>query len=138
MKILVSACLLGLDTRYAGDNCRNEKVLALAKEHTLIPVCPEQMGGLATPRDPAEIRGDRVVTRAGRDVTGEYEKGAEAALRVAELNSVDLAILKAKSPSCGKGLIYDGTFTGGKCPGNGKACRLLMEHGIRVVTEDEI
>ena len=136
--ILVSCCLLGAECRYRGDGQRSEAVLRLAEKHTLIPVCPEQMGGLPTPRDPAEIRGDRVVSSAGRDVTAAYRKGAQTALFLAKLNRVDFAILKAKSPSCGKGLIYDGTFTGNKIPGNGVAAALLLENGIPVFTEDEL
>lgn len=136
--ILVSNCLLGCNCRYKGDGCRNEEILKLADKHTLIGVCPEQMGGLATPRDPAEIQGDRVVSCAGRDVTEQYQRGAESALFLAQLNRVDFAIMKAKSPSCGKGLIYDGTFTGGKCAGNGVTVQLLLKNGIPVFTEEEL
>ncbi|MCI5652556.1 MAG: DUF523 domain-containing protein [Ruminococcus bromii] len=136
--ILVSSCLLGCACRYKGDDCKNEKILELAKEHILLGVCPEQMGGLETPRDPSEIVGDKVLSCAGRDVTAQYQKGAEAALYLAKLNHVDFAILKAKSPSCGKGLIYDGTFTGNKVPGNGVTVSLLLENDIPVYTEDEL
>ena len=136
--ILVSSCLLGCACRYKGDDCKNEKILELAKEHILLGVCPEQMGGLETPRDPSEIVGDKVLSCAGRDVTAQYQKGAEAALYLAKLNHVDFAILKAKSPSCGKGLIYDGAFTGNKVPGNGVTVSLLLENGIPVYTEDEL
>ena len=136
--ILVSSCLLGCACRYKGDDCKNEKILELAKEHILLGVCPEQMGGLETPRDPSEIVGDKVLSCAGRDVTAQYQKGAEAALYLAKLNHVDFAILKAKSPSCGKVLIYDGTFTGNKVPGNGVTVSLLLENGIPVYTEDEL
>ena len=129
--ILVSSCLLGCACRYKGDDCKNQRILALAKEHVLLGVCPEQMGGLETPRAPSEIVGDKVMSNAGRDVTAEYRKGAEAALYLAQLNRVDFAILKAKSPSCGKGLIYDGTFSGSKVPGNGVTAALLLENGIR-------
>ena len=136
--ILVSSCLLGCACRYKGDDCKNEKILELAKEHILLGVCPEQMGGLETPRDPSEIVGDKVLSCAGRDVTAQYQKSAEAALYLAKLNHVDFAILKAKSPSCGKGLIYDGTFTGNKIPGNGVTVSLLLENDIPVYTEDEL
>ncbi len=136
--ILVSSCLLGIPCRYKGDGQRCENVLRLAEHHTLIPICPEQMGGLPTPRDPAEIREGRVVSCAGRDVTEQYRRGAEAALFLAKLDRADFAILKANSPSCGKGLIYDGTFTGNKVPGNGVAAALLLENGIPVYTEDEL
>ena len=137
-KILVSNCLLGCDCRYKGDNCGCEAIRKLAGEHVLIGVCPEQMGGLQTPRNPAEIVGERVVSNAGVDVTAEYRRGAEMALMLAKLNRVDFAILKAKSPSCGKGLIYDGTFTGQKRPGNGVTAALLLQNGIPVYTEEEL
>lgn len=136
--ILVSSCLLGCACRYKGDDCKNERILALTKEHVLLGVCPEQMGGLETPRAPSEIVGDKVMSNAGRDVTAEYRKGAEAALYLAQLNRADFAILKAKSPSCGKGLIYDGTFSGSKVPGNGVTAALLLENGIPVYTEEEL
>lgn len=136
-RILVSSCLLGSQCRYKGDGCRCEKVLALAENHTLIPVCPEQMGGLATPRDPSERVNDRVMSCKGRDVTEQFRKGAENALFLAQLNHVDFAVFKANSPSCGKGIIYDGTFTGGKKEGNGITADLLLENGIPVFTEDE-
>lgn len=135
--ILVSSCLLGCQCRYKGDSCRSERVLKLAEHHTLIPVCPEQMGGLETPRNPSERVGDRVVSNAGRDVTEQFRKGAETALFLAQLNRAEFAVFKANSPSCGKGIIYDGTFTGGKKEGNGMTTDLLLEHGIPVYTEDE-
>ena len=136
-RILVSSCLLGSQCRYKGDGCRCEKVLALAENHILIPVCPEQMGGLATPRDPSERVDDKVMSCKGRDVTEQFRKGAENALFLAQLNHVDFAVFKANSPSCGKGIIYDGTFTGGKKEGNGITADLLLENGIPVFTEDE-
>lgn len=135
-KIIVSNCLIGAECRYKGDACRSEEVCALAKKHTLIGVCPEQMGGLPTPRTPAERVGDRVLTRDGRDVTAEYERGAEAALRLAELNRARYAVLKANSPSCGCGRIYDGTFTGGKKEGDGVTAELFKKCGIKVFTEE--
>lgn len=135
--ILVSSCLLGCQCRYKGDGCRNERVLKLAEHHTLIPVCPEQMGGLETPRNPSERVNDKVLSNAGRDVTEQFRKGAETALFLAQLNHVDFAVFKANSPSCGKGIIYDGTFTGGKKEGNGMTTDLLLENGIPVYTEDE-
>ena len=137
-KILVSACLFGSDCRYKGDNCKNEKLLDLGKDYVLIPVCPEQLGGLPTPRHPAERVGDKIVSDVGVDVTEEYTRGAKIAVRVAKDNAVDYCILKANSPSCGKGVIYDGTFTGGKKQGNGLAAEMLMAEGFEVFTEDEI
>ena len=138
MNILVSKCLLGYNCRYKGDNARCEKVIALQKEHNLIPVCPESEGGLQIPRDPGERVGDKVISKSGKDITKEYKKGAEIALKLAQANHIDYAIMKAKSPSCGKGLIYDGTFTGNKIPGNGVAVDLLLENGFTVYTEEEI
>ncbi len=135
--ILVSSCLLGCNCRYKGDGCRNERVLKLKDKHILIPVCPEQMGGLETPRNPSERINDKVLSNAGRDVTEQFRKGAETALFLAQLNRVDFAVFKANSPSCGKGIIYDGTFTGGKKEGNGMTTDLLLENGIPVYTEDE-
>ncbi len=138
MKIVVSKCLLGENCRYAGDNCKSEKVLSLAAEHELIGVCPEQLGGLSTPRDPSERVGDKVLSSKGKDVTAEYYRGAELALAIAKDKGASVAILKAKSPSCGKGLIYDGTFSGNKIPGNGVTAELFAANGIEVLTEDEI
>lgn len=137
-KIIVSACLLGCDCRYKGDNCGKDEILALAKEHTLIPVCPEQFGGLSTPRNPSEIVGEKVISNRGKDVTYEYHKGAEIALKIAEINRADAVIFKANSPSCGKGIVYDGTFTGSKREGNGVAADLFLKNGYAVFTEDEL
>ena len=137
-KIIVSGCLLGCDCRYKGDNCKCNKLLELADNHTLIPVCPEQLGGLSTPRDPAEIVGDKVISNHGKDVTYEYTKGAEMALYIAKINNADAVVFKANSPSCGKGIIYDGTFTGNKKNGNGIAAEMFLDNGFSVFTEDEI
>lgn len=136
--IMVSSCLLGCNCRYDGKNCANEKVRALAEENILIGVCPEQIGGLATPRNPAEIVDFKVMSNAGADVTAEYRKGAETALMLAKLNKAEYAVLKSKSPSCGKGIIYDGTFSGGKKDGNGVTAQLFMHNGIKVYTEEEL
>ena len=138
MKILVSKCLLGENCRYKGDNCKSDKVLAYLEGHEIIPICPEQAGGLAIPRDPSEIVGNRVISKSGKDVTAEYLKGASIALKLAQKNKVDLVILKAKSPSCGVGLIYDGTFTGNKIPGNGVTADLLIKNGFKVITEEDL
>ncbi len=137
-KILVSACLFGNNCRYKGDNCKNEKVLALGKEYELIPICPEQMGGLSTPRNPAERVGDKIISSAGVDVSKEYRAGAELALKLAKENDVEFCVLKANSPSCGKGTIYDGTFSGGKINGNGVTTELLEANGFKVYTENDI
>lgn len=134
--ILVSACLLGINCKYNGKNNRNEKVLKLTEKHTLIPVCPEQLGGLTTPREPSERCGDKVVSKSGGDVTENYRKGAEEALHLAEIFGCKKAILKEKSPSCGFDMIYDGTFSGTLVGGNGVTAQLLCENGIEVVGEN--
>lgn len=136
--ILISACLLGLRCRYNAEPVTNERVLALAKTHTLIPVCPEQLGGLPTPRPPAERLGERVVSNDGTDVTNAFVRGAEETLLMARTLGCKTAILKARSPSCGHGRIYDGSFTGALIPGSGVTAELLTKNGIRVFTEDEL
>ena len=136
--VLVSACLLGLRCRYNAEPVANERVLALAKTHMLIPVCPEQLGGLSTPRPPAERLGERVVSNDGTDVTSAFFRGAEEALLLARTLGCKTAILKARSPSCGHGRIYDGSFTGKLIPGSGVTAELLAKNGIRVFTEDEL
>lgn len=137
-KILVSACLFGNNCRYKGDNCLSEKLLDLGKDNVLIPVCPEQLGGLPTPRHPAERVGEKIISDIGVDVTEEYERGANLAVEIAKANAVDYCVLKANSPSCGKGVIYDGTFTGGKREGNGVTVDKLLAEGFIVITENEL
>lgn len=137
-KILVSACLYGNKCRYKGDDCFNEKLAELGKNAILIPVCPEQLGGLSTPRNPAERVGDKIISSAGADVTEEYTRGADFAVEIAKANAVDYCVLKANSPSCGKGVIYDGTFTGGKVKGNGLTTEKLLSAGFTVLTENEL
>ena len=134
-KVLVSACLLGTPCRYDGKSKADARVLALAERYELIPVCPEQLGGLPTPRDPSERQGARVVMASGRDVTDNYRRGAEAALALCVQNGCKAAVLKEKSPSCGCGLIYDGTFSRRLVPGDGVTAELLKAHGIRVYGE---
>ena len=136
-KLLVSACLLGVSCRYDGKSKGREEVSALAERYDLIPVCPEQLGGLPTPREPSEILGDRVVSRTGEDVTGPFRKGAEETLRIARLTGCRKALLKSKSPSCGSGLIYDGTFSRTLAEGDGVTARLLKENGLEVFGEGE-
>ncbi|MBR5537413.1 MAG: DUF523 domain-containing protein [Clostridia bacterium] len=138
MKILVSACLLGCPCRYDGKSKPNDRVLALMAAHTLIPVCPEQMGGLATSRPPAERKNGGVFTEAGVDVTDQYCRGAEEALRLARLYGCTCAILKERSPSCGSGEIYDGSFSRSLIAGDGVTAALLKANGITVVGESEV
>ena len=136
MRILVSACLLGLCCRYDGQSKRDDRVLRLAEKHELIPVCPEQLGGLPTPRPPAEIRDGRVINRLGQDVTAQYEKGAAETLRLYDLLHCDCALLKARSPSCGSEQVYDGTFSGALIPGQGIAAKMLSQNHITVLSEE--
>ena len=138
MRLLVSACLLGVMCRYDGQSRPDQNVLALLKNHVLVPVCPEQLGGLSTPRCPCEIQGDRVMSRDGDDRTAEYEKGALEALRLCRLFSCEAAVLKAKSPSCGLGCVYDGTFSGTLRPGDGVTAGLLKNSGVPVYTEKNL
>lgn len=138
MNILVSACLLGVRCRYDGASKPNEAVLRLMEQHTLIPVCPEQLGGLATPRPPAERQGDAVRTRSGTDVTEQYRRGAEEALRLCRLYGCEAAVLKEKSPSCGAGAVYDGTFSGTLIEGDGVTAELLASCGIPVYGESQV
>ena len=144
--ILVSACLLGVNCRYDGGNGLQEGLMGLMETYSLIPVCPEQLGGMETPREPAEqISSDTekyskgcVVTCSGKDVTDSFFKGAEETLKLAALYGCKKAILKERSPSCGYGTVYDGTFSGTKIPGSGVTARLLADNGILVCGESNI
>ena len=136
--ILVSACLLGVSCRYDGKSKPNENVIALKDRYNIIPVCPEIMGGLPTPRKASEIQGCQVVMGDGTNVTKEYRKGAEEVLRLCRLFECKRAVLKEKSPSCGCGKVYDGTFSGKLIDGNGITAKLLMENGIEVFGETGI
>ena len=127
-----------MECRYNGKGVLDPAVKALMDRHCLIPVCPEIMGGLATPRTPAERACGRVITRDGEDVTPAYEKGAEEALKLAMLYGCRAAVLKERSPSCGNGQIYDGTFTGKLTEGEGVCAGLLKSHGIKVYGESQI
>ncbi len=140
---IVSACLMGQHCRYDGGHNRMPWVEEFVREASVIAVCPEELGGLATPREPAEQQGNRVMSRSGRDVSRSFHRGAEAAYRVAVAAArlaeepLQGAILKARSPSCGRGEIYDGSFSGRIVPGNGIFAQLLMEQGVPVITEKE-
>ena len=137
--VLVSACLLGVECKYCGGSNKlpEQQLAALRQCFRLIPVCPETAGGLPTPRDPSERLGDKVLSNQGRDVTAQYQKGAETALRLARRYGCKAALLKEKSPSCGSGLIYDGSFTGTLVPGDGVAAQLLKEEGLIVFGESD-
>ena len=137
-KILVSYCFLRDGYKYSGGANINEKVIKLQEKYEFILICPEVFGGLPTPRVPAEIIGDKVMNSIGEDVTEAFIKGAQKALELAKEHGCKKAILKGRSPSCGKGVIYDGSFSHKVVPGDGVAARLLIEHGISVYTEDEL
>jgi len=136
-KILVSACFLGINCKYDGTSNKNEKILKLTKDFILIPVCPEILGGLPTPREPAEQKEKRVITRSGKDITKYFEKGAKEVLKIVKILKIKKAILKQKSPSCGCGKIYDGTFSGKLIKGDGVTARLLKENKIQVFSEED-
>ena len=137
MNVLVSACLMGFGCRYDGGARRLACLDALGERHVLIPVCPEVMGGLPTPRPPSEIRNGRVITRDGRDVTQAFLRGAQEAARLAQACGCECALLKERSPSCGLGQVYDGTFTGALTDGDGLCARLLVGRGLRVIGESQ-
>lgn len=134
--MLCSACLLGIKCRYDGGSKLSRKVIRLLQEKTLIPVCPEVLGGLSTPREPAEQKGGRVYLKSGKDVTSNFNKGAREVLKIAKLLNVKQAILKQKSPSCGYGKIYDGSFSGKIIRGKGIAASFLEEAGVEIITEE--
>ena len=137
-KLLISACLLGVRCRYDGGVKALPGIEALEKRYALIPVCPEQLGGLPTPRTPSERRGGRVVSRDGADVTAAFQRGAEQAALLARFFDARAALLKARSPSCGRGEIYDGTFSGRTTPGDGVTAQALLALGLTVYTEAEL
>ncbi len=137
MKIMVSACLLGENCKYNGGNNYSERVVSYCEGNEVFPVCPEVLGGLPVPRESAEIVGGEVRTRF-KSVDAEFRRGAELALQQALNEGVELAILQSRSPSCGVGRIYDGTFTGNKKPGNGIFAQMLIDRGIKVLDVEEI
>ena len=140
MKVLVSACLLGENCKYSGGNNLCPRLLDwLAREgHEAVPVCPEQLGGLPTPRTPAEIADGVVMTRDGKSVDREFRQGAARALEIAGRDEIGLAILQPRSPSCGVKEVYDGTFSDRKIDGQGVFARLLAENGIRTLEPEDL
>ena len=136
--LLISACLLGVECKYSGgSNALPEETIGkLRARYRLIPVCPETAGGLPTPRDPSERLGECVVSCRGADVTRQFEKGAQAALTLAKRYGCSRALMKEHSPSCGSGLIYDGSFSGKLVEGDGCAAELLKAAGVFVVGEN--
>lgn len=138
MKIMVSACLAGENCKYNGGNNRNEKVMALLAENEIITVCPEQMGGLPTPRVPAEVQNGVVMNRDGISVDKEYRLGAEKCLEIAKEFQPDLIILQSRSPSCGVKQRYDGTFTGKLIDQRGVTAELLIRNGFHVIDVEDL
>jgi len=145
--ILVSACLCGVNCKYDGGNNFNEFLYQKLKEGKLIPICPEQLGGMTTPRFPSEIIGSakdvlkgkgQVVNIKGEDVTKFFIKGAYETLNIAKAFNCKAAILKSKSPSCGKGYVYDGTFSNKLKEGNGITVEFLLKNGVEVVDEKDV
>jgi len=135
---ICSACLLGIICRYDEKYKPNEKVINLAKKEILIPVCPEQLGGLPTPRGGVELKEKMAITKSGKDVTNNFTKGAEQVLQIAKTLGIKDAILKQRSPSCGCGQIYDGTFSGKIIKGDGITAALLKKNGIKVISEEDL
>ncbi|UTF48960.1 DUF523 domain-containing protein [Desulfomicrobium sp. ZS1] len=136
--ILVSACLLGIYCRYDGRCETDERVMALSQDHVLIPVCPEQLGGLPTPRSAVELLDGRAVTKDGADLTADFERGVQQVLRVAGLTGAQAAVLQPRSPSCGRGIIYDGTFSGTRIEGDGALTKSLRAQGFLLLVPDEL
>lgn len=133
MRILVSACLLGYNCKYNGKNNYNLKIVEFLKEHEVIPVCPEMLGGLSCPRIPCEKVGDKIMDKEGNDCTKQFIKGAEIALNIAKEKQVDFAILQRRLPSCGYSLIYDGTFNGNFIVGSGIFAQKLQSLDIPIM-----
>ena len=138
MKIAVSACLLGENCKYNGGNNLSEKLVNFLKDHEVISVCPEVLGGLPTPREPAEIVNGIVKRKDGVSVDDKFRKGADAAYKIVAKQEVDLVILQSRSPSCGVNTIYDGTFSKTKISGDGVFAKMLKDNGIKVMDVADI
>ena len=145
---LISACLLGMRCTWSGNDNKNDRAIELSKVETLIPVCPEQLGGLATPRAPQEIQGGtgedvldnvcRVLNKNGEDVTTEFITGAEETLEIVRQLNIKEFIARSRSPSCGCGRVYDGTFRDRLIDGDGVTTALLRRSGIRITPEEDL
>ena len=138
MKIMVSSCLLGENCKYNGSNNYNKNVIEFVKGHEVIAVCPEVLGGLSIPRNPAEIVDGVVMTKENESVDYEFRKGAEIALKQALDGQIDLAILQSRSPSCGIKQIYDGSFSGKLIEGKGVFAEMLSKAGIKLIDVEEL
>ena len=138
MTLLISQCLMGCNCRYDGKSNRLKQLSLLMEKYNLIPVCAEILGGLPTPRIPSERVENRVVNQLGEDVTMQFVRGAQEVLKIAKLYGCTAALLKERSPSCGFGQIYNGTFSGTLADGNGVTAQLLAENGIRIIGESQL
>lgn len=138
MNILVSACLLGLDCRYCGTGKYISELEDLKRDFQFIPICPEQLGGLPTPRSPVELKEGRAVNQEGGDCTEQFIKGGEEACKLADYFDCRAAVLKANSPSCGYGQIYDGNFQGKLTTGHGITAEMLAKKGLRIYSENNL
>jgi len=138
VRVMVSQCLLGIDCRYDGGNNRCEEIERLMQICEVIPVCPEILGGMTTPRAPSERFEGRVVNREGEDVTAAFDHGAQQALSLAKMYGAQYAVLKQSSPSCGTATIYDGTFSGRKIPGKGVTAEMFEHAGIQLYDEKHV
>lgn len=136
--LLISACLMGVNCKYNGGNNKLPELDLLKEKYNLIPICPEEMGGLTTPRNPSEIKGNKVFSNLGNDVTDNFKNGAELALKIALENDCNVALLKERSPSCGSNMIYDGSFCGKVIEGMGLTAKLLKENNIEIFNEEQI
>ena len=137
MKIGVSSCLLGINCKYNGQSNKNEGILKLKEKYELVPICPEVLGGLSTPRIPAEIIKDKVINKEGIDVTKNYNNGANKALQILKENNINIVILKSKSPSCGRDKVYDGTFSHVLIDGQGISAKLFSQNNITIYDEND-
>ena len=138
MKIAVSACLLGENCKYNGGNNYSEKVRDYTKGHEVIPVCPEVLGGLPIPREPAEIVNCIVSLKDGTSVDKEFRQGAKEALKIVKEQNADIVILQSRSPSCGVNTVYDGSFSGRIISGQGVFADLLMRNGIKAIDVEDL
>lgn len=136
MEYVVSACLAGCNCRYDGGNNENETVLELIKNGQALPVCPEQLGGFPTPRTPFELQNGKAISKDGNDITEQMHRGVEEAVHLVQLAGCKKAILQPRSPSCGAGIIYDGSFSGKKIKGNGLFAAKLIKLGLEVTTAE--
>ncbi len=136
-KLLISACLLGTPCRYDGKTKKCDRAERLSEKFEFVPICPEVMGGLDTPRLPCEIKNGKAIRSDGKDMTAFYTRGAELALKIAKKENCKIAVLKEKSPSCGSHFIYDGTFSKNLIKGQGLTAKLLSKNNIQIFSEEE-